>query len=270
MITSPSRMWLSACVHGYTIAGAVLGLAAVLQAADRSFDRAFVYLVLALVIDVTDGRIARAVGVAEHTPTVDGERLDVLVDFVTFAVAPVVIATEADLLPAPSFFWAAAMVASSLIRFARRPAKSDGYYSRFPNVWNIVVLYAFYLRWSPILVGTIIVVVIALMMLPGRYPHPSKHTTRRSHLVVAALAIGIAASVPLGVLPARPWLLLSLVYPAFYVGHAVLLVAGTARIPRGGRRWFLLITGNYRRSQTCLPHGTSEAPRRISSGTCAA
>lgn len=246
MIKSRSRIWLSVCVHGYTIAGAVLGLAAVLQAAERSFDRAFVYLVLALVIDVTDGRMARAVGVLEHTPTVDGERLDALVDFVTFAVAPVVIAAEANLLPAPSFFWAATMIASSLIRFARRPAKSDGYYSRFPNVWNIVVLYAFYLRWSAALVGTIIVVVIALMMLPGRYPHPSKHAAQRSHLVVAALAIAIAASVPLGVLPAQPWLLLSLVYPAFYVGHAMVLAASAARLPRGARRWFLMITGNYR------------------------
>ena len=35
MIRSGSRIWLSACVHGYTIAGAVLGLAAVLQAAER-------------------------------------------------------------------------------------------------------------------------------------------------------------------------------------------------------------------------------------------
>ena len=245
MIRSGSRIWLSACVHGYTIAGAVLGLAAVLQAAERSFDRAFVYLVLALVIDVTDGRLARAVGVAEHTPTVDGERLDALVDFVTFAVAPVVIAAEADLLPAPSFFWAAAMIASSLIRFAGRPAKSDGCYSRFPNVWNIIVLYAYYLRWSPMLVGTIIVVVIVLMVLPGHYPHPSKHPTRQAHLVVATLAIGVAASVPLGILPTRPWLLLSLVYPAFYVGQTVWLASGIRRLLHGPRRWILMITGNY-------------------------
>jgi phosphatidylcholine synthase len=264
------RTWLSVCVHGYTILGGVLGLAAVLAAATRLYDRAFLYLVLSLVIDVTDGRLARAASVAEHTPTVDGERLDALVDLLTFAVAPIVLATMAGLLPAPSLLWGGVMLAASLQRFARRPAKSAGYYSRFPNAWNIVMLYAYYLRWSPRVVGAIIVCIAALMVLPGRYPHPSKHATRRSHLVVAALAIAIAASVSLGVLPARPWLLLTLVYPAFYVGQAVWLAAGGTRLPHGARRWFLLITGNYRRSRTCLSRGTSVAPRLISNGICAA
>ncbi|HJQ40851.1 MAG TPA: CDP-alcohol phosphatidyltransferase family protein [Thermoanaerobaculia bacterium] len=246
MITTRWRTWLAASVHGYTITGGVLGVGAILQAAERSFDRAFVYLLLALIIDVTDGRLARAVGVAEHTPTVDGERLDALVDFLTFAVAPTVIAAMADLFPTPPFLWGAAMVGASLVRFTRRVAKGVGYYSRFPNVWNITVMYAFYLQWSPMVVGTIVVVVIALMLLPGRYPHPSKHATRRLHLVIATVGIGIVAGVLLGALPSRPWLLLSLVYPAFYVGQVLWLSAGATRRLQGPRRWFLLITGNYR------------------------
>lgn len=213
------RTWLSVSVHGYTILGGVLGLAAVLAAAEHSFQRAFLFLGIALLIDVTDGRLARAVGATEYTPSVDGERLDVLVDFLTFVVAPVVIATRADLLPRPSLLWGGAIIASSLVRFARRSPKKAGFYSRFPNVWNVLVFYSFYFGWSEVAVGTITGTLIVLMALPGNYPHPSKHPTRLWHLLVAAFAAVPAASVALGAVPTRPWLLLSLSYPAFYAGQ---------------------------------------------------
>jgi phosphatidylcholine synthase len=244
------RTWLSVSVHGYTILGGVLGVAAVLAAAELSFERAFLFLVIALVIDVTDGRLARAVGVTEYTPNVDGERLDVLVDFLTFVVAPVVIATKADLLPRPSFLWVGAIVASSLVRFARRSPKSLGFYSRFPNVWNILVFYSFYFGWSAIVVGSIAGTLVVLMALPGNYPHPSKHPTRRFHLLIAAFAAVPAVSVALGALPTRPWLLLSLAYPGFYVGQVVwLTVADVITRRRTSRPWFLTIIGNYQRAE---------------------
>ena len=67
-------------LHLYTASGAVLGLLAVLAAVDGRTVQALWILLLALVIDGTDGLLARRLRVKETIPGFDGARLDDIVD----------------------------------------------------------------------------------------------------------------------------------------------------------------------------------------------
>ena len=90
------RSWF---VHGYTATGAVLALLIVLAAVDGDVARALWLGLAALVIDGTDGMLARKVGVKERLPWFDGALLDNIVDYLTYVFAPVVLLLQTGYLP---------------------------------------------------------------------------------------------------------------------------------------------------------------------------
>jgi hypothetical protein len=79
------RSWV---VHGYTATGAVLALLIVLAAVEGDVARALWLGLAALVIDGTDGMLARRYGVKERLPWFDGALLDNIVDYLTYVFAP--------------------------------------------------------------------------------------------------------------------------------------------------------------------------------------
>jgi len=239
----------AACAHGYTITGGILALSALVAAAERNFDQAFLFLAAALGIDATDGIIARHFGVTKHWPNIDGEKLDALIDFMTFVAVPAFIATLTGILPRPVFLWASAMVVASLVRFSRRDTKDGGRFCYFPSCWNVLIFYAFYLEPPRIVVGAFVTTMVVLMFVRGHFPHPMMHSTRRWHIAIGTPALAMGIGVLLGMLPARPWLLLSFAYPLFYAAQVIwMTVWDLAHQPPTSsllRRLTALIIGNY-------------------------
>ena len=88
-----------AAVHLFTASGAVLGLFIVLAAFEGAVERALWLALAALVVDGTDGMLARHLRVSESIPTFDGARLDDIVDYLTYAFAPMVLLYTTDRLP---------------------------------------------------------------------------------------------------------------------------------------------------------------------------
>jgi hypothetical protein len=86
-------------LHAYTASGTVLALAAVTAAMDGNAVRALWILLAALVIDGTDGMLARRLRVKETIPGFDGARLDDIVDYITYAFAPMVLLWTGNYLP---------------------------------------------------------------------------------------------------------------------------------------------------------------------------
>jgi hypothetical protein len=78
-------------VHLYTAAGAVVALFIVLAAIEGDHRAALWLGLVALVIDGTDGTLARRYAVKELLPRFDGARLDDIVDYLTYVFAPVVL-----------------------------------------------------------------------------------------------------------------------------------------------------------------------------------
>ena len=80
--------WL---VHAYTASGLVLALLIVIAAIDGDAVRCLWLGLAALVIDGTDGMLARRLRVKETIPWFDGAMLDNIVDYLTYAFAPIVL-----------------------------------------------------------------------------------------------------------------------------------------------------------------------------------
>src|SRR5262245_37041622 len=104
--TRPIVRFAAWCVHLYTALGlvAAAGIAVLLAEANPSTDAfrwSFVLMLIATLIDATDGTLARAIKIKDVLPQFDGRRLDDIVDFLTYTVMPLFLIWRApQLLPA--------------------------------------------------------------------------------------------------------------------------------------------------------------------------
>jgi len=218
-------------LHLYTASGAVLALLAVLAAVDGQQLRALWVLLAALVIDGTDGMLARRLRVKETIPSFDGARLDDIVDYLTYVFAPVVLLLTGGYLPGGA--WGAVVAAIPLlasgIQFCRTNAKTeDHYFLGFPSYWNVVAFYAVVLGMSPAAVSTVVVTCAVLVFVPVKYIYPSR-TPRARLLNLSLAALWLVLYAVILVEMPDPSLLavaLSLVYLAYYVLASVVLTLG--------------------------------------------
>jgi phosphatidylcholine synthase len=236
MTSPPSWPQLRAgAVHAYTASGSVLALLIVVAAVDGDAVRALWLGLAALVIDGTDGMLARRFGVREHVPWFDGGRLDDIVDYLTYAFAPVVLLLRTGHLPhgGAGLALAALPLLASTYQFCRVDAKTDDHmFLGFPSYWNVLAFYAVVLSLSPSTVGALLVVCSILAFVPTRYVYPSRTSAFRP-LTLALTALWLVAyTVLLTELPSPHvlWVALSLAYVGYY-----LLVSGWLDLTRRSR-----------------------------------
>lgn len=175
-------------VHLFTASGAALGALALERAIAADFPAMFGWLAIALFVDGVDGSLARMAHVREHAPWVDGETLDLVVDYLTYVVVPLAALWRAELMPAPVAAPALLIVASaSALYFAdKRMKTADHWFRGFPALWNVVVLYLLAFPAPDWAVALILAVLTALMFAPVRFVHPM----RVAHLRVFTTAVG--------------------------------------------------------------------------------
>src|SRR5690349_2805856 len=90
--------WPAALVHLFTAMGVVCALAATRAVSVGAWEAAFAWLGVALFIDGIDGTFARMVKVTERLPRFSGERLDLVVDYVTYVFVPALALLQAGYL----------------------------------------------------------------------------------------------------------------------------------------------------------------------------
>jgi phosphatidylcholine synthase len=167
----------AAAVHAYTAVGAVLALAMVHLAYAGEVLAVLWLFLLAMVIDGTDGFLARRFRAAEVLPGFDGALLDNIVDYLTYVFAPVVLLWSAGYLPDG---WPGAVVASvplltSCVQFCRTDAKTeDHFFLGFPSYWNIAAFYLVVLNARPTTATAVLLVLALLVFVPVRYVYPSR------------------------------------------------------------------------------------------------
>jgi phosphatidylcholine synthase len=218
--------WL---VHAYTATGALLAFLAMQAATARNFRAAFLWLFAAVLVDSTDGFLARWARVHERLPHFSGQKLDDLVDYLTFVFVPAVILWQAQ---AITGIWTipvvAAMLLSSLYGFVSADAKTDDhFFTGFPSYWNIVAVYLVVLQLSPVVNAVILLALSALVFVRIGYIYPTRTTTART----LTLALGSLWSLMMLVLvlelPTPPrWIAwLSLFFPVYYTALSLVLHA---------------------------------------------
>jgi len=182
-------------VHVFTALGSVCALFSVLAVFDGRYELAFTWLLLALFVDAIDGTMARAVGVEKHLPRFSGERLDLVIDFVTYVFVPVVALMRGGFLVGGwGHLTAAIILLSALYHFADNDSKSgDHCFVGFPAVWNLVAFCIF--AWDlPIWSATLLCLALSVLaFVPMHWIHPMR-VARFFRLNVAMAASGMAAS----------------------------------------------------------------------------
>jgi len=222
--------WAAWAVHAYTASGALLALFAADAAARGEFRAAFLWLLGAVVVDGTDGVLARLVRVHDRLPQVPGERLDDLVDYLTFVFVPALIVWRAGLVPRgwPGGVVVAAMLLSSAYGFTRADAKTeDHFFTGFPSYWNVAALYLFAAKWPPVAGAAILLALAALVFVPVGYVYPSRTPALRPLTLALAALWGISVLAIILQLPdASPLLVrVSLLFPAYYLILSMVLHA---------------------------------------------
>lgn len=215
-------------VHLYTASGAVLAMLILLAAFDGNVTQALWLLLIALLIDSTDGTLARRLRVSEALPGFDGRRLDDIVDYMTYVLAPVVLLWMSGYLPAGMFgvALAALPLLASSYQFCRVDAKTeDHFFLGFPSYWNVVAFYAIVLDLAPNTVGFILLVCSLLVFIPIRYVYPSRtRAFRRLTLSLTGLWVLCYAAILLQMPEPAPLpVLLSLLYLVYYVALSLYL-----------------------------------------------
>jgi len=198
----------AAGVHVFTALGAVCGLLAALAVFDAAWERMFGWLGLALIIDGIDGTFARLAQVEERLPRFSGERLDLVVDYVTYVFVPALALVRAGLLGgAAAPILAAAILLSSLYHFADLASKGDDYsFIGFPAVWNLVAFYLFAFAAPPWLACAVVIACVALTFVPMHWVHPLRVVRLRAVTLAITVAWAVAAiAAVLSGFPAGGW-----------------------------------------------------------------
>ena len=161
-------------VHGFTASGAVLGFLAIISIFNNDQTSSFLWLGLALLVDGLDGTIARKVGVSDKATNIDGSMLDNLVDYLNYVIIPSLMIYWFQMVPNGwEIIVPAGIFAVSLYTFANINMKTEDYYfSGFPALWNIVVLYFYILNTNQYINLIVIIFLSILTFIPIKFVHP--------------------------------------------------------------------------------------------------
>jgi len=163
--------WL---VHLFTVTGVVIAYLALAAVMRGEFREALMWLILGLVIDGVDGSLARWARVKERAPRIDGDTLDLIIDYLTYVFVPAVLIVRAELVPEGLAPWLAGLIlVSALYDFTRRDLKTaDNYFRGFPALWNLVAFYLFIGRPDAEVGAIAVLALAALTFAPVHFVHP--------------------------------------------------------------------------------------------------
>jgi phosphatidylcholine synthase len=224
----PARKLAAWGVHLLTVSSVPAGILALRATVNGDASAAFLWMAYTVAIDSIDGTLARAVGVKEVLPWVDGARLDDIVDYFTYVVVPVFFLLQMRLLPpALELPLAVLVTAASGYGFSQTAAKTaDHFFTGFPSYWNIVAFYLYVLGWPPALNAAVLALFAVGVFVPLRYVYPSRTPTLRGLTVTLGIAWGVAiawALLHLGSPGTRTLVVASLAFAAYYFALSITL-----------------------------------------------
>ena len=168
------KVFLSYLIHLFTVSGVLFGFLALLASIQKDLPLAFFFLAIALFIDGIDGSLARKVDVKQYTPHINGENLDNIIDYLNYVFVPAFVIYWLDFVPSGTELLSALIIlVVSCYTFANNNMKTtDFYFSGFPALWNIVILYFYILNTNPLINFIVICALSVLTFIPIKYSHP--------------------------------------------------------------------------------------------------
>jgi phosphatidylcholine synthase len=225
--------WL---VHAYTAIGTALAMLTVMAILEGDTIRALWLGLAAMVVDGTDGMLARHLEVKRWIPWFDGALLDNIVDYLTYAFTPMVLLWSAGYLGEGT--WATVLAVMPLLasayQFCRVDAKTkDNLFLGFPSYWNVVAFYIVVLDPGLTAVAVLLTVCAVLVFVPVGYVYPSRTNLLRGVTLALTTLWLVSYAVLLDQVedPSPWWLAISLGYVVYYVALSLYLTFRRAKEP---------------------------------------
>jgi phosphatidylcholine synthase len=213
---------LAWCVHCYTALGlaiAALSTTLIVIGGEENLRNSLMLLFIAMAIDASDGYFARLARVKEVVPTIDGRRLDDIIDFHTYTSIPLLFIWRSDLFPGDIAWILILPLMASAYGFSQTNAKTeDGCFLGFPSYWNVIAFYLFFLKPEVWFSFVIIVVFSVLTFIPVKYLYPSMPgPLSKLSVLIGVIWSLIVLSIIVGIVDEFFWTMITLAFPVYYM-----------------------------------------------------
>ena len=161
-------------VHALTACGVIVGYVGLNSVIEGDARAAILWLVGALVLDGIDGPIARKLDVSNRIPTLNGNSLDLIIDYFTCSIVPVAFLYQFDIVPSgavvPMGF---TILFVSVLWMSRTDQETpDGWFNGFPAEWNMIIPTLYLLHPNPWLSLVVCIAFSALTLSRIQFAHP--------------------------------------------------------------------------------------------------
>ena len=190
-------------VHLLTGTGILMSFFSIISILNDDKLLTFVFLIIALFIDVIDGNLARKFNVKKFCPNVDGVMLDSIVDYINYVFIPCIIIYKFNYVPEQFVIVLPIVILSiSLFSFSYLKIMTENYlYVGFPSIWNVIIIYLSILDlnvWNNLI---ILVILIILKVIPIKVIHPMRYKNhKRKNSIIAIGLIFISLTLLLNTL----------------------------------------------------------------------
>lgn len=189
----PHTAW---AIHVFSSTGILAGFLGLLSVLDGSPRAALIWLLVAMIIDGLDGPIARRYDIARVIPHIDGNALDLMIDYVCCVVAPALFLHRFHLLPRQydiSLICVGLILISSLYVMSNKNIQSeDRYFNGFPSMWNLVANVLFVVQARRWIALVVVAVFVVFSFVPLKFIHPVRVRDFRS-ITLPVLVVWLAA-----------------------------------------------------------------------------
>lgn len=218
------RAWF---VHFYTSLGIIVGLLAIISITGQTPDPKlfFAFLGLAILIDATDGTMARAWNVTTYASQLDGRKLDDITDFLNYTFIPIFFAYKFEIVSGWSTIVLAPVLILSVYGFCQNIAKtSDGFFTGFPNYWNYIIYYLFLFHWPKEINALVLILFAVGILVPVKYYNYSNRFAGTIVLIFSFVYTLVLVFITITLeQPDMTLVSLSLIFPVLYLGSGVFL-----------------------------------------------
>jgi phosphatidylcholine synthase len=215
---SKLRAWF---VHAYTALGLPCAFLALLAAYQGNAHDVFIFFVIALLIDGTDGPMARRFDVKRWTPNFDGRKLDDIIDYLTYTLVPIFFIWRFQLVEGQLAAVLILALLCSAYGFCSDGAKTDDkHFTGFPSYWNVVALFLYALRMPQPVNAAIIIFLALLTLTPVKFPSSQAVKPFERMVIVLSGFLGLALVLNIDS-PPQALVYAALAYPLYHLVSSI-------------------------------------------------
>ena len=163
-------------VHFLTGSGIIFSFLALVSVIEGYKLQTFMFLGIALIIDIIDGTLARKYKIDVIFPNIDGKTLDTIIDYINYILIPCIMLYKFNYLPQNfSLIIPIVILCISLYSYINIKLIDASFsYLGFPSIWNIILLYLEILSFNKWINLLIIIFFVFLKFVPFKVLHPMR------------------------------------------------------------------------------------------------